>query len=455
MAKLILPIHSNRRGQGIQARLTNCYAEANPQGAKAPIGLLGCPGVTTLGTLPKVPYRGAETFDGTLYAVAGDTLYSITSAGATASIGTINGAGKVSMAENRDALSIYTDSTDYTYDGTTLAEIDDIDKEPATLVDVIEGFAVHIRTGTDQFASSGLANSAVFNGLDFDTAASEPDLLVSLIVDRQQLILFGVETSEKWWVFGGSGFPLMRIPGGVIPFGCIAARSPTKFGARVGWVDENVIPRVLSGSQGLKISSHAIDSAFDKITDPANIFGFSYSTKGHTNYCLTTDQGTFVYDLSTSEWHERKSLGLNRWRVEDVTRAYDKQIAFDSTTGKFGVIDETLQTEFGDPIRMEWVYPTVYAEGRLASHKRLEIMPDVGEADATEAPIMGMSISDDGGKTWVELETKSLGLTGEYEQSLIWTKLGSSHNRVYRGWISDPIERGVFDTQLEVEGGRL
>jgi len=66
-----------------------------------------------------------------------------------------------------------------------------------------------------------------------------------------------------------------------------------------------------------------------------------------------------------------------------------------------------------------------------------------------------MDISDDGGKTWEALPTRSLGLTGEYNEVPIWTNLGSSRNRVYRGWISDSIERGVFDTQLEVEGGRL
>ena len=192
MAKLILPIHSNLRGQGIQSRLTNCYAEANPQGAKAPIGLIGCPGVSTEGTLTTTPYRGSDTFNGVLYAVGGSTLYSITSSGTTTSIGTVLGKGNVSMAANRDALSIYTDGTDYTYNGTTLAAITDSFKEPAKLVDVIEGFAVHIRSGTDQFASSGLANSAVFDGLDFDSAAAEPDLLVSLIVNHQQLMLLGV-----------------------------------------------------------------------------------------------------------------------------------------------------------------------------------------------------------------------------------------------------------------------
>ncbi len=454
MAKLILPIHSQQRGQGIQSRLTNCYAEANPIGAKAPIGLIGCPGVSTEGTLTTTPYRGSGVWNSTLYAVGGSTLYSIFSAGTVTSIGTVLGKGWVSMAANRDALSIYTNGTDYTYDG-TLTAITDADKEAAEIVDVIEGFAVHIRSGTDQFATSGLANSAVFDALDFDSAAASPDLLVSLIVNHQQLVLLGVDKSEIWWVAGGSGFPLARIPNGVIEYGCIAAYSPVNLDSATFWVDHDRIPRRLSGVQGLKISSHAIDHQLRKVNNPSAIFGFTYTTEGHVFYCLTTDRGTFIYDAATGEWHERKSLGLDRWRVDDVTRAYDKQWAFDSTTGKFGVIDETLPTEFGDPIRMEWIYPTVYGDGRTAAHKRLIVIADVGGAAASVSPLLGMSVSDNGGKTWSELGTRSLGLTGDYEQVPIWTKLGSSNNRVYRGWLSDPIERGVFDTQLEIDGGRL
>ena len=105
--------------------------------------------------------------------------------------------------------------------------------------------------------------------------------------------------------------------------------------------------------------------------------------------------------------------------------------------------------------RMEWVYPTVYGDGRTAAHKRLIVVADVGTASASDSPLLGMSVSDNGGKTWSELGTRSLGLTGDYEQVPLWTKLGSSNNRVYRGWLSDPIERGVFDTELDVEGGRL
>jgi len=457
MAKLILPIHSNRRGQSIQSRLVNCYAEKSAALAKGPITLIGCPGINALGTLPTTPYRGSAVFGTELYAVGGAVLYRISSTGATTSIGAILGGGLVSMAENRDALSIYTDSSDYTYDGSTLAVITDVDKRVSELVDVIEGYIVSIETGSDRFFTSELGNSDSFVATDFGTASLEPDVLVSLLVDKARLVLFGSKTLEMWFVIGGSGFPLGRVPSGVAETGCIAAFSPVKLADGVFFVDQDRIPRQLLGIQTRKISSHAIDQVFRQINNPVNIFGFSYVTEGHQFYCLTTDRGTFVFDIATGEWHERRSLGLSRWRIDDVINVYNTQVAFDSESGQFGTVDEILTTEFGNAIRMEWTYPTVYAEGRIARHRRLETHCEVGGAAAgATSSELGLEISDDGGNTFVDVgSTRSLGLTGEFNEVPIWTKLGSSRNRAYRHYISDAVRRLVADTQLEVDGGRL
>jgi hypothetical protein len=48
-----------------------------------------------------------------------------------------------------------------------------------------------------------------------------------------------------------------------------------------------------------------------------------------------------------------------------------------------------------------------------------------------------------------------MGKIGKYRTRVIWTRLGSSDDRVYRQSISDPVRRAILDTQLEVEGGRF
>lgn len=468
MARLILPIHSNRRGQAVQSRLVNCYAEQSAAGAKGPITLVGCPGVEQKGTLPETPFRGWGIMGGRLFAAAGNNIYQIFPDWTTrvvnmAGVTPFKPSGRVSFAENRDGLNVYTDTDDFFLDPSfgnppgDLQYISDADKRisPA-VVDVIEGYTVSIEKGSDRFYTSNLGDSTAFTATDFGTAASEPDELVTLLVDKARLILFGQSTLEMWFVGNAIGFPLARVPNGIAETGCIAAFSPVKMGEGMYFLDMDKVPRTLVGISPQKISSHAIDEEFRQITNPEDVVGFHYHSEGHQFYCLTTSRGTFIFDAQTGEWHERKSLGLDRWRVDDVAQAYNQQIAFDSESGAFGVIDESIGTEFGDPIRMDWAYPAVYAEGRTARHRRIEVSCTVGEAAAGVTPVIGLEISDDGGKTFTDVgSTRSLGETGEYFESPIWTKLGSSRNRVYRPYISDAVRRVIADTQLEVDGGRI
>ncbi len=456
MAELPLPIHSNRRGQSTQSRLRNCFAERSAVNAKNLVTLIGCPGVQADGTLPKTPYRGAGTINTRLMAVAGTSLYEIAPDYSTTEIGAIAGSGRVSMAENTDGLSIYTNAADYLYDGTTLSVITDPDKRTSHLVDVFEGYAVSIEENSGRFFTSQVDDSDDFDALDFSEAAFEPDNLVSLLVNRSRLILFGQGTLEMWFVQGGSGFPLARVPNGVAETGCIAELTPKTLAEGIYFVDQDRIVRTLSGINPQKISSHAIDDELERVTDPAAIVAFTYKFNGHSFYCLTTDRGTFIFDVTTGEWHERKSLHVDRWRVDDVVPAFNKQIAFDSQSGQFGRIDGDITTEFGESIRMDWTFPTVWAKGRVAKHNRLEISANVGEAAAGVEPVMGLEYSDDGGVTFIDIgPTRSLGKSGETFQRMDWTRLGSSRNRTYRGYISDAVRRLVVDANIEVQGGRL
>ena len=450
MSKLRLPMGSD--GRTSSARLFNCFAEGG--GDKGPVSLLNVPGVNTLGTLPSTAYRGARMHNGLLYVVAGNTLYSVTRNGTATSESAIAGSGRVTMASNRDALVIGTNSTDYVFDG-ALTPITDPDFVDSSLVDVIDSYAVWLRPSTDQIASSGLANSDDYDALDFATAEATPDKLVGHIVDHNQWILFGEETTEIWWNAGNTGFPFERIGNGVIEHGCIASRSIAKADSGVFWLDDDRIIRRLVGIQAQKVSTHAIDELVREQPDAETAYGFTYSSDGHIFYCLTFDGLTVCYDAATGQWHERRSLNQSNWRVADVVSAYNRYMAFDTDTGKFGFLDETAYTEFDEEIQTAWRYPVVYAEGRTARHNRLEIMLDVGGAALGETAVVGLRVSDDGGKTFDELPTRSIGLTGEYLEAPLWTKLGSSRNRVYEPWISDNVRRLVVDTQLEVVGGRL
>ena len=123
-----LPTHSYTLASlpASSGKLVNVYPEARPQDAKGQVRLKRVPGIAAWSTLAATG-RGIHVMAGVLYAVAGTTLYSVASNGATTNLGTISGTAPVWMADNGTQLVIGTDGGDwYVYDG-SLAAIADAD----------------------------------------------------------------------------------------------------------------------------------------------------------------------------------------------------------------------------------------------------------------------------------------------------------------------------------------
>jgi hypothetical protein len=127
-------------------------------------------------------------------------------------------------------------------------------------------------------------------------------------------------------------------------------------------------------------------------------------------------------------------------------------------TNKVGYLDPDTYTEWSNTVRMEWTYQPVYAEQRLAFHDRLEIVLETGvglTSGQGSAPVMMLDYSNDGGQTWTSLPNKSIGAIGRYDTRVVWNRLGSSRQRVYRASVSDPVKVNLTDTQIECRGGRV
>jgi hypothetical protein len=68
-------------------------------------------------------------------------------------------------------------------------------------------------------------------------------------------------------------------------------------------------------------------------------------------------------------------------------------------------------------------------------------------------PEMMMRFSDDGGHTWSQEMTVSLGLNGAYQTRAMWRSLGSSRDRIFEVSISDPVFIALLDAFIDVEQG--
>lgn len=468
MSKILLPYHSytHRDPQVASRRLINCYAEQTPTPGKSPIALLRSPGIASWVTLATSPVRGMCVHVGVLYVVAGNVLYSVSAAGTATSIGAIPGDGRVSMASTGYQLIIVAEPDGFIWDGATLTQITDPDftSRGASQVAVLDSFAIFIEPSSGRFFHSDLLDAAAYDPLNFSTAESYPDNLVACLVDHGELFLFGSDSVELWYNAGTAGSPFAREQNGIIEVGCGAKWTPTKADNTVLWIDDKRVARRLADLTPQRISTHALEQRWAGYSTVEDAYGFAFMHEGHNFWCVTfpTAGETFVYDLATGEWHERRSMNSrgaeSHWRPACVAFAYGQNIAGDAESGALGTIGASTYTEFGEVLRMEWTYPNIYAEGRRAFHRRLEIMVQAGRGLASgqgETPEIMLSVSDDGGMTFTPVGSRGTGPLGSYRYRSVWNRLGSSYDRVYRASVSDPVTASVWDTQAEIEGGRL
>lgn len=449
-----LPVHSYQHRStkaGVQ-RLVNCYAESQPPEGKAPHSLMRAPGIISAVDPGAGEGRGLVRYKQRLYAVVGTSLYRISSGHVSTSIGTIAGTSICSFAQNPTELVICDPSASYVYDETTLSQITDADFNNGAQCADLDGYILFREPNSGRFFSSDLNDATAYDALNFATAEGASDELVGIITDHRQVVLAGEHSMELWYNAGTSGFPFARDSNGYIELGCLSGSTLAKVDNSVFWLASDYTVRRLDGLTPVRVSQHGVEQAIRGYTT-SDAFAFSYTDEGHIFYVLTfpTDERTWVYDATTTEWHERESYGLTRWRVCSAVQCYGRTYVQDYETGAVGYIDHDTYEEFGTTQRMEFTFQDVYNQSRKVKHKRLELVCEtgVGTSGQGENPVVTLEISDDAGKTWMTMPTRVLGATGEYSGRVQWHRLGSSRYRVYRVSISDPGKFIVSDAQLD------
>jgi hypothetical protein len=441
------------------SRLLNCYAEALPADTQLPLALVRCPGIDAWTTVGTGPIYAMLAADDLLYVVSGSKLYSVTANKTVTELGSIGLVSSIDMERNADAVVVVNTPNAYTWDGTTFAQISDTDftSRGATDVEFLDNYLLFVEPNSGRFFGSDLGDAESFDALNFATAESSPDDLIGMKVDHGQVILAGKTSMEIWENTGAPGFPFERSINGRMEIGCLNGRTLAKQDNSVFWLANDYTVRRLEGITPQRVSQHGVESAFRNMTI-STATAYAYSQEGHLFYVLSFFEGTFVYDATTQEWHERQSYAYDYWRAQSHAQIFGLEIVGDITSNKLGFLTRDVYSEWGDTQRMEWTYQPIYADGRRAFHKRLEIMADMGVGltlGQGSDPRMMLDYSDDGGVTFTSMPNRSLGAIGRYTDRIVWQALGSSRvGRVYRGAVSDPVKMVVRDTQAEVEGGK-
>lgn len=443
----------------------NLYLEAGGPGAKSEAALLGTPGMTEFATLAEAggEVRGLwPASDGNLYAVCDNQFSKVTAAGLVTNLGTLDTTtGPVSLGDSGVQVFMADNPNGYVYTiaSNAFAKVSDADWPGCAMVDYLDGYAVGITPDSGQFWVTDLYNAGSLSALDFASAEANPDKLVAVQVDHREVWLFGEKTVEVWYNSGDSSFPLSRVAGAFLELGCAAPFSVSKADNTQFWLGTNGCVVRADGYTPKIISTRAIEAAMAGYSRVDDARAFSYSQEGHTFYVLMfpTADVTWVYDAATDSWHQRSSWGMGRWRANCVARFAGKIIVGDATSGRLYALDPASYTEAGQPIERVRVTAPLANEDVRLNHSRICVDFECGVGTGSgqgEDPQAMLSWSDDGGRTWSDERTASMGKQGEYRHRAIWRRLGQSRNRVYKLRITDPVRVSILGAYGDITKGR-
>ena len=297
-----------------------------------------------------------------------------------------------------------------------------------------------------RFFISGQAIGGSWDSLEFSSAEQQPDGIVRVFVDHQEITLFGDETTEYFGNTQAADFPFSPIQGTADEWGLAAKWSVAKADNSYMYLATNTMGEAMlvrsSGYQPTPIDNDDFHSTINaRNFTVSDATAFSYLLGGHPMYQITfpSEGKTFLYDLKTTVLSELKSDGITRHRAELHINFLGKHYVSDYENGKVYLLDSSIYTDNGEPIqrliRSKHDYNLEHKE--LILH-RFQVLMETGVGLSTgqgSDPKMMYRCSKDLGHTWSVEAQESVGKLGEYEEPrVLFEDLGAG--RVFTHEIS-------------------
>ena len=478
-------------------RTVNLYPEISQSGNSKSIAcLIGTPGTKLWnGSAPaNGGVRGMIRFSSDIgIIVRGQHIDKVDATGALIATLTVipNLSTPVSMASNGQVIMMVTGPEGYVIDPVagTATLIVDPDFHGADAVWFIDGYFVFNWPGTQKYQITDLYSTAI-QPLKFASAEGAPDLLISLIVINNEIVLLGENSTEFHADSGNTDFPFEPIRGAFLEQGCAAKFSVAKLtdGSGVGtaiWLTRNesgagmVVRNV--GYQPKRISDHALEFAMQGYSRIDDAVAYTYQQEGHNFYMLSfpTANATWCYDTATELWHERAWRNptdgtLNRhltwnhmffggknlvgdWRIGSVYEfdldIYADRAVFDGV----GYGGDTIPSIRQCPHLSEgdsWqIFDRLWIDMETGvGLSRNVVMDALGGSPSFigQDPSMLVEWSDDGGRSFPNSMIVPIGKIGEYKARAVARRLGKSRDRVFRVTITHPVKRVLIDAGCNV-----
>ena len=404
-------------------------------------------GIKTFSTIAG-KIRGGVNWRDVPYYVVDDKVCRILPDGSSEVVDTITDDGNpCRFAFSFDRLGIASGKKLYYLIGNVITQVTDVDIGDVNDVKFLDGYFV--TTDGTYILVADLTDPTSINPFKYGSSEIDPDPIVALLVNRNELYAINRYTVEVFTNTGGEFFPFSRINGAHIQRGAIGRDAVCVYNEALAFLGSarNESPAIYLGenAQTVKLSTREIDQILSGYTEAqlADVVVESRTTNDHKFLYVHLPDRTLVFDskatqvMETPIWHVLTSTmdGFEKYRARHFVWAYGKWLCGDSAGGQIGYMTDQEGGHFGSAVRVEFGTVITWSETGGAVFHGLEMqvltIRDKAQKIAASYTTDGENWSQD---RW----------SREFNRRIIWPMQGMMHGwRAYRF-------RGSSDAMLSV-----
>lgn len=263
--------------------------------------------------------RGSHVYKGIGYFVLGHYIFSIDSNENINNIGQIESVdSKVWICENTHQLLFVDGVYGYVYDTTTSTFAKETSADFPAKPSFCVSFGNRACVGVGETAKMQVSGVNDFHSWDASNYASNSvytDVLNGAATVGNRMYVFGSNSYEPWYVVGDILFPYDVDMNGVKSYGLASPRSlAVDQGEGVALFLSTArsgigsIKMIEEGSAPRTVSTRAIDTLIQSLTNPTDVSAYIHKNKGYL-FCTfnwTTDNLTLLYCITTNRWFQKE-----------------------------------------------------------------------------------------------------------------------------------------------------
>lgn len=451
-------------------RRLNCYYEFRKDGDKTKSVLYGTPGMSLKFNITSPnnnPLRGIMGCPLGLFAVVGNTFYSLSSTGVVLhsfqSLTTNNGA--VSMSFNPTQIIVVDGTAGWIYNvgSNTFTQIVSNFPNGANTVSFLNSFFICELPGTGQYFVSNSGDGTTWNALAFTTASQYPDNILAVDALQGLLVTFSQNHQEFYQNIGASPEPFQYIANSANEFGLAAIYSKVHIDNSIMFLtntrEGGYQVAVTSGYSTMVVSTPDIDNIIQSLAVVSDAVALVYQIDSHKFYQLTFPSAnrSLLYDVTTNIWNETQTGITPNYAQRHIgqysTTSNNQTLITDYSNGNIYFPNPNSYTDNGQIIPRE--VTTRHANNEFNKFRVAQIYLDMETGTGLQTgqgsnPQIMVNISKDNGRTWGIERWMSTGKIGHYKTRAVMRRITNARDVVVKFRMTDPVRFVVTDGAASV-----